>query len=228
MNRSYLVVVACLGATTAFAQSTIVINTARSQVSTAGATSAAAGSGGASGGSGSAAAVGTATPLGDGTSFAEIPGKRDPNKKVVVPASLRPKDEPASAYGALGPASVQSSLGDQAKHFQDVKAVAKPQPAHQLAPPLHFDVLMSGIDPVSVTVRDFQTYANEHTRNETGIAVRKWFKEGSDLSASNPSAMRRKESFMNSVVVLRSVGFPAEWLEAAKPEVTKADAAPGK
>ena len=227
MNRLSFLLVSSLVAAGAAAQAPIAINTARSNIATAGATSAAAGSGGSSassstpsGGAGSSASG--ATPIGDGTSFAALPGKRDPNKKVVVPASLLPKDEQPIAIGALGVGGVQMSLGDQAKHFQDAKTVAKPQPVHQLVPPLHFDELMSGIDPVSVTVRDFQSYANDHTRHESELAVRKWFKEGSDLAVTNPASMRRKEAFTNSVTVLRSVGFPTDWLEAPKPEASTA------
>ena len=148
----------------------------------------------------SPAATGTKTSSGENaTSISEVPDEKKVKKPVVVPASLLGGGS-ANADAGLG-AAVNTM-----KNGPDANAATKPQG-------LHFDNLSDGTDPVSVTVRRFQAFCNNHTMKQDEEEVRLWVKDNQNIVASNPSEMQRKQQYPQVRDKLIELKFPKEWFE---------------
>jgi len=191
----------------AAAQTTITVSRATAPLSG----SPAASSSSSSSGSNSSAGASAVVPVvsGSGESFAEIPGSKKAKKAPVVPQSL--KDSSADATPGLN---------------ADVKQQAAVKPTS-----LHFDDLVDGTDPVSVTVRRFQLFCNTHNMAQDEIEVRGWVKANQNIVASSPSEMQRKQQFPLIRERLIGMRFPKEWFEGgtgASPGQTPAAAASSK
>ena len=139
-----------------------------------------------------------AAPGENATSISDVPNKKKA-KPVVVPASLL-------GGGAANPDAGIAAAANTMKNGPDASASAKPQG-------LHFDILSDGTDPVSVTVRRFQTFCNSHTMKQDEEEVRQWVKDNQNIVASNPAEMRRKQQFPQVRDKLIELKFPKEWFE---------------
>jgi len=136
---------------------------------------------------------------GENASISDVPDEKKVKKPVVVPASLL-GGRAANADAGLGAAVNTMKTGP------DASAPAKPQG-------LHFDTLSDGTDPVSVTVRRFQSFCNGHTMKQDEEEVRQWVKDNQNIVASNPAEMRRKQQFPQVRDKLIELKFPKEWFE---------------
>ena len=100
-----------------------------------------------------------------------------------------------------------------AAHSQPKPVAAKPVPKGQL----HFENLEPGSDPVSITVRSLEMFANDHPNAETEVKVREWVKSNANVMATSPSELRRKQQYQPTVDRLLAVGFPKAWFDTAAP-----------
>ena len=175
----------------AAAQTTITVSRATAPLS--GSPSAAAPSSSSSG-SNSSAGTSAAVPAASssGESFAEIPGSKKTKSALVVPQSL------------------QDNSGDAAP---GLNADVKQQTNTNKPSGLHFENLVDGTDPVSVTVRRFQLFCNTHSMAQDEIEVRNWVKANQNIVASTPSEMQRKQEFPLIREQLIGMKFPKEWFE---------------
>jgi hypothetical protein len=200
-----ILIAALVLTSSALAQTTITVRQATAPVSSSPAASASS-----SGGSSAASSSPGATEpvvAGSGTSFAEISDGKKPKKAVVVPGSLQSSDSNA-----------EPGLNAGINKMHADAAIAAPQP-----PGLHFNDLIDGTDTVSVTVRGFQMFCNNHSMQQDEAEVRQWAKANQNIVASNPSEMLRKQRYPQVRDRLIGLKFPKEWFEpaAAPVSVTK-------
>ena len=180
----------------ALAQTTITVKHATAPVSSSPAASASS-SGGSSSSNSSSPSTAEPTVTGSGTSFGEISDGKSPKKAVVVPSSLQSSDSNAEPGLNAGISKMHADA-----------TMTAPQPAG-----LHFNDLVDGTDAVSVAVRGFQMFCNNHTLQQDEAEVRKWVNANQNIVASSPSEMLRKKQYPEVRDQLIGLKFPKEWFE---------------
>ena len=188
---------------------------------TAPARNAAAASTGASASSGGAkagAAAGNSSSMStqDGSvSVTEKPmsGKKD----VVIPKSLLGGSADPNIAAKM--AENETAAPDETEGVATA-ARSKPKAAPVKVVPkgqLQFEELEPGSDPVSITVRSMEMFANDHPNAETELKVRDWVKNNANVMATSPAELRRKQQYQPTKDRMIQLGFPKDWFEAAMP-----------
>jgi hypothetical protein len=133
---------------------------------------------------------------------------------------------PASLLGGSSDPAVAAKMAENNTAAPDetegvaTAAHSKPKPAAMKVMPkgqLHFEDLEPGSDPVSITVRSLEMFANDHPNAETEVKVREWVKNNANVMATSPAELRRKQQYQPTVDRLTAVGFPKAWFETAAP-----------
>ena len=134
---------------------------------------------------------------------------------------------PASLLGGSADPRIAAKMAENETAAPDetegvaTAARSKPKAAPEKVIPkgqLHFEELEPGSDPVSITVRSLEMFANDHTNAETEVKVRDWVKNNANVAATSPSELRRKQQYQPTKERLITLGFPKDWFETAMPQ----------